>query len=50
MLIVEMIIRIAAIYYAAKFVVFLFVSMADHGYQFSYAVKAFHLTAFFYIL
>ena len=32
MLIVEMIIRIAAIYYAAKFVVFLFVSMADHGY------------------
>ena len=32
MLIVEMIIRIAAIYYAAKFVVFLFRAMADHGY------------------
>ena len=32
MFIVEMIIRAAAIYYAAKFVVFLFVSMADHGY------------------
>ena len=32
MLIVEMIIRIAAIYYAAKFVVFLFKEMDKHGY------------------
>ena len=32
MFVVGMIIRAAAIYYAAKFVVFLFVSMADHGY------------------
>ena len=32
MFFVEMIIRAAAIYYTAKFVVFLFVSMADHGY------------------
>ena len=32
MFIFGMLIRIAVIYYAAKFVVFLFVSMADHGY------------------
>ena len=32
MFVVGMIIRAAVIYYAAKFVVFLFVSMADHGY------------------
>ena len=32
MFIVEMIIRAAVIYYAAKFVVFLFKAMADHGY------------------
>ena len=32
MFFVGMIIRAATIYYAAKFVVFLFVSMADHGY------------------
>ena len=32
MFVVGMLIRAAIIYYAAKFVVFLFVSMADHGY------------------
>ena len=32
MFVVGVIIRIAAIYYAAKFVVFLFRAMADHGY------------------
>ena len=32
MFVVGMIIRAAVIYYAAKFVVFLFVSMAEHGY------------------
>ena len=32
MFFVGMIIRAAAIYYAAKFVVFLFRAMADHGY------------------
>lgn len=32
MLVVEMIIRAAIIYYAAKFVVFLFKAIADHGY------------------
>ena len=32
MFILEMIIKAAAIYYAAKFVVFLFKAMADHGY------------------
>ena len=32
MFIVEMVIRAAAIYYLSKFVVFLFVSMVDHGY------------------
>ena len=32
MFVVEMIIRIAIIYCAAKFVVFLFKAMADHGY------------------
>lgn len=32
MFILEMIIRAAAIYYAAKFVVFLFRAMVDHGY------------------
>ena len=32
MFIVGMFIRAAVIYYAAKFVVFLFSAMADHGY------------------
>ena len=32
MFFVGMIIRAAAIYYAVKFVVFLFRAMADHGY------------------
>ena len=32
MFVLGMIIRAAAIYYAAKFVVFLFRSMYDHGY------------------
>lgn len=32
MFIVGVIIRIAAIYYSAKFVVFLFRAMYDHGY------------------
>lgn len=32
MFVVEMIIRAAIIYCAAKFVVFLFVAMVDHGY------------------
>ena len=32
MFFVGMIIRAAAIYYAAKFVMFLFKAMADHGY------------------
>ena len=32
MFFVGMIIRAAIIYYAAKFVVFLFKAMADHGY------------------
>lgn len=32
MFILEMIIRVAAIYYAAKFVVFLFKAMYEHGY------------------
>ena len=32
MFVLGMIIRAAAIYYAAKFVLFLFKAMADHGY------------------
>ena len=32
MFILEMVIRAAAIYYAVKFVVFLFRAMAEHGY------------------
>ena len=32
MFVVGMIIRIAVIYYAAKFVVFLFKAMYEHGY------------------
>ena len=32
MFIVGMLIKIAAIYYAAKFVVFLFKAMYEHGY------------------
>ena len=32
MFIVEMVIRAAIIYYAAKFVLFLFKAMVDHGY------------------
>ena len=32
MFILGMLIRAAAIYYAARFVVFLFRAMADHGY------------------
>ena len=32
MFVLGMLIRAAAIYYAAKFVVFLFRAMADHGY------------------
>ena len=32
MFVAGMVIRIAVIYYAAKFVVFLFKAMADHGY------------------
>ena len=32
MFVVEMIIRAAIIYYAAKFVVFLFKAMDEHGY------------------
>ena len=32
MFVVGMLIRAAAIYYAAKFVVFLFRAMDDHGY------------------
>ena len=32
MFILGMVIRIAAIYYAAKFVVFLFRAMYEHGY------------------
>ena len=32
MFILGMLIRIAVIYYAAKFVVFIFKAMADHGY------------------
>ena len=51
MFIVGMFIRAAIIYYLSKFVVFLFRAMYEHGYQFSYAVKNFYLTAyFFYIL
>ena len=51
MFVLGMLIRAAAIYYLSKFVVFLFRAMYEHGYQFSYAVKNFYLTAyFFYIL
>lgn len=32
MFVVGMIMRVAIIYYAAKFVLFLFSAMADHGY------------------
>ena len=32
MFVLGMLIRAAAIYYAAKFVVFIFKAMADHGY------------------
>ena len=32
MFVLGMIIRAAALYYAAKFVLFLFKAMADHGY------------------